>query len=202
MIRVKMRFFSIFKDIIGKDELEFEFEESITIEEILNGLSKKYPYLRKALEKYPTIILVDGEPSDPKNRIEKDTEIAIIPPPSGGTIDKHIHVALFESDEDLDVNRRINELSSKYSEMGAGAIAIFIGFVKGEVNGVKVHELVYEPYEPYTLKKLEKIAQEEVDKDDVMAIEILHRVGSAKPGEKTLYISCLLYTSPSPRDRG
>ena len=45
MIRVKMKFFSIFKDIIGKDELEFEFEESITIEEILNGLSKKYPYL-------------------------------------------------------------------------------------------------------------------------------------------------------------
>ncbi len=88
--------------------------------------------------------------------------------------------------EDIDLNRVVDELS-KYAEEGMGAIVIFIGFVKGDVEGKKVDVLDYEVYEPYTSKHLQRIAEEEMD-EGVYDIRIFHRYGSLKPGEKTLYI--------------
>ena len=89
-------------------------------------------------------------------------------------------------EEDVDLNRIVSELS-KYAEDGMGAIVIFIGFVKGEVDGKKVSKLDYSVYEPYTSKKLEEIASEEME-EGVYDIKIFHKYGSLKVGDKTLYI--------------
>ena len=86
----------------------------------------------------------------------------------------------------IDINKVVNELS-KYSEEGAGALTIFIGFVKGEVDGKKVNELDYSVYEPYTSEKLNEIANSELD-NDIYDIRIYHRTGNLTVGEPTVYI--------------
>jgi len=86
----------------------------------------------------------------------------------------------------IDINKIVNEIS-KYSEKGAGALTIFIGFVKGEVDGKKVSELDYSVYEPYTTEKLNEIAISELD-NDVYDIRIYHRTGNLSVGEPTVYI--------------
>ncbi len=87
---------------------------------------------------------------------------------------------------EVDLNRVVEELSGKAGE-GMGAIVVFIGFVKGSVDGKRVERLDYEVYEPYTSQHLQRIAEEEMD-EGVMDIRIYHRHGNLRPGEKTLYI--------------
>jgi molybdopterin synthase catalytic subunit len=106
-----------------------------------------------------------------------------------GDLLKHKHVAFFRSDAEVDVERRARELIHGLGGRGVGAIAIFIGVVKDVVEGHRVHELSYEAYEEYALKVLDRIASEELEKSGVEAVEIMHRLGSAKQGEKTLYIA-------------
>ncbi len=79
----------------------------------------------------------------------------------------------------------------------AGSIAAYIGFVKGVVEGHKVHSLDYEAYDPYAVKKLREIAEDYTRKGEACAVAIIHRVGSLKPGETTVYI----LVAAEPRDK-
>lgn len=88
--------------------------------------------------------------------------------------------------EDIDLNKVVEEMA-RYAEEGMGAVVIFIGFVKGDIDGKKVSKLDYSVYEPYTSKKLDEIAREEMDRG-IYDIKIYHRHGSLKVGDKTLYI--------------
>ncbi len=89
-------------------------------------------------------------------------------------------------DGDIDLNKVVEEMS-RHAEDGMGAIVVFIGFVKGDIEGRKVSKLDYSVYEPYTSKKLDEIAKEEMD-EGVYDIRIYHKHGSLKVGDKTLYI--------------
>jgi len=88
--------------------------------------------------------------------------------------------------EELSIDEVVEDLS-RYAEEGMGAIVIFIGFVKGDVDGKRVDSLDYEVYEPYTTRHLQRIAEEEME-ERVYDIRVFHRYGSLKPGDKTLYI--------------
>ncbi len=88
--------------------------------------------------------------------------------------------------EEIQVDKIIEEMR-KYAYKGAGALAIFIGFVKGIVDGNTVEELEYTAYEPYASKKIEEIVNEEFD-EEVFDIRVYHRIGRLKAGEPTIYI--------------
>ncbi len=89
---------------------------------------------------------------------------------------------------EVSVNDVVRELVSKTAGIGAGALASFIGFVKGLVNGSSVVELEYAAYEPHASKKLLEIAEEESLDEDVAGVYVVHRVGRLKPGEPAIYI--------------
>jgi len=88
----------------------------------------------------------------------------------------------------VDLNRMLEELA-KHSAMGAGGLALFIGVVKGVVDGRRVRELEYEAYEPHASRALGEIAREEASREKVLDVRVYHRVGRLKPGEPTLYIA-------------
>jgi MoaD family protein len=186
-MRVKIRFFSVIRDIVNSNEIVLEYSSnSISVKNLIDELLLKFPKLKPLFSEFNPVILVNGIIANGEEIIKDGDEVAIVPPLSGGS--KHIYASLFRN-EDIDVAQRINELTSRYGVEGSGAIVIFIGIVKGYVEGHRVYELIYDAYEPYTSKSLEKIAFEEAMNNNIDAIEIMHRVGSAKPGEKTLYIA-------------
>jgi len=187
-MRIKIRFFSIYRDIIGKEQIVLETSNAITIESLIDKLVDMYPRLKKIFSEIKPLILVNGIIVDEAYVVSDDVEIAIIPPVSGGGGER-IKVGFFPKDSDLNIDKELSELIASIEGEGVGAIAIFIGVVKDYVESVKVNELIYEAYEPYASKYLEKIAREELEKGRVRAIRIFHRIGSAKPGEKTLFIA-------------
>ncbi len=88
---------------------------------------------------------------------------------------------------EIDIGAIINEFRELGRE-GFGAIVVFVGVVKGVVNGVAVGELKYEAYEELAEKVLARIAEEEMREYGLGAVAIYHRVGDLKPGDTTVYI--------------
>ena len=179
---MRVRLFSLYRDAVGKPEIDINIEGSRTVSSIIRELAEMYPKLRKAIEAVPPLILVNGITVGEDSVVDNDSEIALAPPASGGG--SGIEVGLFDRDVSLD-----EVVLKAVGDRGVGAIAIFVGVVKGEVDGHSVQELVYEAYTPYALRALEKIALEEKERYGLYSVQILHRVGVAKPGEKTLVIA-------------
>ncbi len=88
----------------------------------------------------------------------------------------------------IDLNKELAEIASKTTHMGGGAIVLFMGYVKGRVNGEEVYELDYEAYEPYATRILEEIARKAEEDKEVLEVRVYHRIGNLKPGEPTIYI--------------
>ncbi|MEM1676018.1 MAG: MoaD/ThiS family protein [Desulfurococcaceae archaeon] len=82
MIRIKIKFFSIYSDYASNDILEFQ--KPITVEELLKILVDKYPALSKIIDSIKPIILVNGIRVDSKYVVKDNEEVALIPPVSGG----------------------------------------------------------------------------------------------------------------------
>ncbi len=92
-------------------------------------------------------------------------------------------------EDDIVIEKVINELKKTPEFERAGALVIFIGFVKGNLgNNVRVHELIYEAYKPYAETKLSQLAKEYSKKPNVIDVKIYHKISSLKPKETTVYI--------------
>ena len=98
-------------------------------------------------------------------------------------------VRLFRGNDVPDIGRLVVELERECSVFGAGALALFIGFVKGVVDGKRVMYLEYEAYESVAVEVLRRIGLSVLEKyDGVKSVHIYHRVGRAKPGELALAV--------------
>ncbi len=91
-------------------------------------------------------------------------------------------------EDKIDIGRVIEEMISEAYRRGGGALSIFIGFVKGRVEGHDVEELVYEAYMPYAENILRKIVAEESVREGIIDARVYHRIGAIKAGEPTVYV--------------
>ncbi len=69
-----------------------------------------------------------------------------------------------------------------------GAIAVFVGFVRGISDGKKVVKLEYEMFEELYRKRVEEIMERIKGREGVVDVRIHHKVGSLRPGEDILYV--------------
>lgn len=78
---MKLKFFGITQDIVGKTEIEINLSENTTILTLQNLLMKDYPKL-KDLKKFA--FAINEEYASPTDMITDTDTVAIIPPVSGG----------------------------------------------------------------------------------------------------------------------
>ncbi|MGC8953329.1 MAG: molybdenum cofactor biosynthesis protein MoaE [Desulfurococcus sp.] len=100
----------------------------------------------------------------------------------------YIEAKLLESGEKILLDELIGKLSAMDKNHGNGALSIFVGLVKGELNEARVHELEYTAISEVAAKRLEEIARDICTKYSLSAVVIYHRLGRLKPGETTIYI--------------
>ena len=71
---------------------------------------------------------------------------------------------------------------------GYGAMVEFLGVVRGVEEGKPISALWYEAYGEMAVKVGKKLVDEVAGKHDVLAMEVIHRVGKIKTGEISLRI--------------
>ena len=99
----------------------------------------------------------------------------------------YIDIDIIDARETID----LNQIASKFKNLSkeAGALVIYLGFVKGIVEGKKVRKLTYQIHEEYTRKKLREIVEDIASKySELKGIGIYHRKGELEPGEDVVYI--------------
>ncbi|MEZ0393765.1 MAG: molybdenum cofactor biosynthesis protein MoaE [Desulfurococcaceae archaeon] len=89
------------------------------------------------------------------------------------------------------IQRVLEVARSSATESEVGAMALFLGLVKGSVDGREVLSLDYDAYEEVAEGVLRSIAEETAKRHGLEAIFIYHRVGSLAPGEPTLLVAAV-----------
>lgn len=93
------------------------------------------------------------------------------------------------SSADFDVSAEMATLAG--DDTGIGGMVLFVGKVRGEVNGAPLVSLTLEHYPEMTEAELERIEAEARNRFSLSASLIIHRVGELKPGDNiVLVIAC------------
>src|SRR3990170_4061736 len=87
---------------------------------------------------------------------------------------------------DFDISTEIAALTS--GDTGAGAIASFIGKVRGEANGQPLVSMTLEHYSGMTETELEKIEAEARLRFRLSASLVVHRMGTLLPGDNIVLV--------------
>ena len=90
---------------------------------------------------------------------------------------------------DFDVSAEIAGLTD--GDQGIGAVATFIGKVRGQAHGQALQAMTLEHYPGMTEGELERIEAEAKTRFNLSASLIVHRVGELQPGDSiVLVITC------------
>ena len=87
--------------------------------------------------------------------------------------------------EDFSVDETIRKMRT--DEMGA--VATFVGVVRGESKGRKVDHIEVQAYEEMAMKQLQAIEKRAVEKFGVRSVTVIHRIGSLNVSENIMLIA-------------
>ena len=95
---------------------------------------------------------------------------------------------------EVDINRILESLTQHTNYHQAGAVASFIGIVRGDPiqHGTgNVSHLEYEAYSKIALKKLEEIRQSMLKRPGIIEVSIHHIIDKLSVGEPSLLVAIL-----------
>jgi molybdopterin synthase catalytic subunit len=182
-MKVTVRYFAFLLDFTGK-EYEIVETDCKTVECLISELEAKYgkefgKIVREGLGNIKISILVNGKKQE---EINNGDEVAIFPPPAGGEL---------RIGGRLDILEEIRKFREEAGEE-VGSMVIYLGIVKGVVEGHKVYKLKYQAYEDYTKKRFEEIISSLKEKyKDLVKIKIIHVIDELKPGEDVFLVMAL-----------
>ena len=82
-MRVRVLFFGMLKEIVGRNADELELPEGSSVNDLLDHYQSRVPALKASL---PSLALaVNQEYAGPDTKLEAEDEIALLPPVSGGS---------------------------------------------------------------------------------------------------------------------
>ena len=146
----------------------------------LEGVSRVadvWPSLGLGDEPPGLLVAVNREYAAREHELADGDEVAFIPPVSGGDFRL--------SEEPLDLLAPVQEVSSD----DAGAIATFVGTTRIHSRGRTVTHLDYEAYPEMAEAMMEELAASLVERYELCAVAIHHRVGRVGIGEPSVVIA-------------
>jgi molybdopterin synthase catalytic subunit len=81
-VKVRVKFFSVHREVVGKKELEIELRGKTSINEVLKLLITDYPKIRKLMDS--TIISLNHNNANGSELLKDGDEVALFPPVGGG----------------------------------------------------------------------------------------------------------------------
>lgn len=176
-MKIRILAFATARDALGSDELELEVPSSTTVDGLRSRLGGERPALESL---WPRLaIAVDGRLAKPSTLLEEGSEVALLPPVSGGA------PRAWLTEEPLDAG----EVADRVADAGCGAVVLFLGRVRNRSRGRGVAELTYSAYREMASERLDRIAAELEKSTPGLAVAIAHRLGRLEPGETSVVIA-------------
>jgi molybdopterin synthase catalytic subunit len=182
MKRLTIKLFATLRERAQASEIEREFGESATMEEIWRALVKEFPAL--AGHKDSVGFAVNHEYVDGAHAPRAGDEVAFIPPVSGGAGDAGIGPITLGP---LPID--IGALEAAVNDPRAGAIVTFAGTTRRDNAGRAVLHLEYEAYGEMALSEMNRIAGLAAERWPIVRIAIAHRIGRVDIGQTSVAIA-------------
>lgn len=191
-VRVRVLFFGMLKELVGKAADEVEVREEASVRDVLAYYESRIPSLKASLSSLA--LAVNQQYAGPDTRLHRDDEIALLPPVSGGAVD-----GAGETSAGQPVGRRCASIvrtaidtqktvdSLKRGEDGASLV--FEGIVRNQTRGRKTLYLDYEAYEEMALQELESLAAKALQQFPIRDVSVVHRLGRLEIGETSVLIA-------------
>jgi MoaE-MoaD fusion protein len=182
-MRVRVLFFGMLKDIVGKPSDVIELADGASVRDMLARYESQIPRLKESL---PSLaVAVNQQYAGPNTQLKPDDEVALLPPVSGGAPEpagrqRYASIAR----EIIDTPRVLASL--KRGEDGAALV--FEGVVRNQTRGRKTLYLDYEAYEEMALQQMESLAGQALQQFQIRDVAIVHRLGRLEIGETSVLI--------------
>jgi molybdopterin converting factor subunit 1 len=192
-MRVRVLFFGILKDIVGKPADVVDLPEGASVRDVLARYESQIPRLKESLASLA--LAVNQQYAGPDTILKSDDEVALLPPVSGGAPDgagetpprqpagRRRYASIVR--EAIDPRRVVASL--KRGEDGAALV--FEGIVRNQTRGRKTLYLDYEAYEEMALQQMESLANQALRQFQIRDAALVHRLGRLEIGETSVLIA-------------
>jgi MoaE-MoaD fusion protein len=136
-----------------------------------------WPALGLGDEPQGLLYAVNREYAQREHELQDGDEVAVIPPVSGG--------AFRVTERPLSLEAVVAEVADER----AGGIATFTGTVRNQSRGREVTYLEYEAYAEMAEDVMTRLATELLERHELCAVAIHHRVGRVEIGEASVVIA-------------
>jgi molybdopterin synthase catalytic subunit len=164
---IRVRLFAGLREQAGWSERELD---AATVADV-------WPALGLGDEPAGLLYAVNREYAERDVVLEDGDEVALIPPVSGG--------AFRVTEEPLSLDAAVAEVADER----AGGIATFTGTVRRQSRGREVTRLEYEAYAEMAEDVMARLAADLLERYELCAIAIHHRVGALEIGEASVVIA-------------
>jgi molybdenum cofactor biosynthesis protein MoaC len=172
---LEVRLFAILRERAGRDRLTVALPVGSSVARAIDEVSRE-PGLGEALHAMPVGTALNREYVGPDARIQPGSELALIPPISGGEAPP---VQAAVGDGPLSVG----SLAQSVTRPGAGAIVVFCGVTR------EVDRLEYEAYAEMANARIEAVLADCVERHDLQAAAAQHRTGDVALGEPSVVVA-------------
>ncbi|HYW43668.1 MAG TPA: molybdenum cofactor biosynthesis protein MoaE [Bryobacteraceae bacterium] len=194
-MQVRVLFFGMLKEMVGRSGEETEFPEGSDLRGIFEIYAARHPRLREMARSI--VIARNREFADLSTRVEEGDEVAFLPPVSGGAAggplevvaDGHYFALTRQAIDPRAIARRV--MTGR-----EGAVVTFEGTVRNNTKGRPTLCLDYECYESMALEMMAKIGLEIAAANPVGRVAIVHRLGRMLIGETSVAV---IVTAPHRR---
>ncbi len=175
-MRVTILYFAAARERAGASSDALDLAEGATAGDALAAACERHPPLRAVAEKLR--LAVDQEFAGPERKLREGSEVALIPPVSGGAGPHRIGA------DRIDPGAPLREVAGA----DCGAVVSFVGTVRATNHGKRVVRLEYEAYPEMALRIFDHIAAQ-AREQWAARVAIHHRTGSLEPGETSVAIA-------------
>jgi molybdopterin synthase catalytic subunit/molybdopterin converting factor small subunit len=181
-MRVRVLFFGMLKDLMGRSADEVSLPAGSTVADLLARYERDVPRLRECSR--AIALSVNQQYAAPAVVLSDNDEVGMLPPVSGG------------KDSDAQplvriVHSRIvpHDIVPPLERPEDGAIVMFDGIVRNHSRGRRTLYLDYEAYEEMALKQMQTLAAEAMARFAVRNLALVHRLGRIEIGESSVFIA-------------
>lgn len=193
MVRIRVLFFGLLKDITGVSQQELELTPGCRLDAVFSTLCAQYPRLSGLSSSI--VMALNQQFASRDTTVAEGDEVALLPPVSGGSSPYSSEIRDSEGHLFAITRLPIDERAVRGQLLQGhdGAVVAFEGVVRNNTKGRATRYLDYECYESMAIQVMARIGREIAASRSISRIALVHRLGRMEIGDASVVV---VVTSP------